>query len=25
MLITDHINMQPGNPLVGPNDDEFGS
>jgi len=24
MLITDHINMQPGNPLVGPNDDEFG-
>lgn len=24
MLITDHINMQPGNPLVGPNDDAFG-
>lgn len=24
MLINDHINMQPGNPLVGPNDDEFG-
>ncbi|KTD20806.1 xanthosine phosphorylase [Legionella lansingensis] len=24
MLITDHINMQPGNPLVGANDDEFG-
>jgi xanthosine phosphorylase len=24
MLITDHINMQPDNPLVGPNDDEFG-
>lgn len=24
MLIRDHINMQPGNPLVGPNDDEFG-
>ncbi|HAT9136208.1 TPA: purine-nucleoside phosphorylase [Legionella pneumophila subsp. pneumophila] len=24
MLITDHINFQPGNPLVGPNDDEFG-
>lgn len=24
MLITDHINMQPGNPLVGPNDEEFG-
>lgn len=24
VLITDHINMQPGNPLVGPNDDEFG-
>ena len=24
MLVTDHINMQPGNPLVGPNDDEFG-
>ena len=24
MVITDHINMQPGNPLVGPNDDEFG-
>ena len=24
MMITDHINMQPGNPLVGPNDDEFG-
>lgn len=24
MLITDHINMQPGNPLVGPNDDRFG-
>ena len=24
MLITDHINMQPFNPLAGPNDDEFG-
>ena len=24
MLITDHINFQPDNPLVGPNDDEFG-
>lgn len=24
MLITDHINMQPNNPLVGPNDDAFG-
>jgi xanthosine phosphorylase len=24
MLITDHINMQPGNPLIGPNDDAFG-
>lgn len=24
MLINDHINMQPGNPLVGPNDDQFG-
>lgn len=24
MLITDHINLQAGNPLVGPNDDEFG-
>ncbi len=24
MLITDHINMQPTNPLAGPNDDEFG-
>lgn len=24
MLITDHINMQPGNPMVGPNDDDFG-
>lgn len=24
MLITDHINMQPGNPLIGLNDDEFG-
>lgn len=24
MLITDHINLQPGNPLVGKNDDEFG-
>ncbi|QBR84226.1 purine-nucleoside phosphorylase [Legionella israelensis] len=24
MLITDHINLQPGNPLVGPNDEEFG-
>lgn len=24
MLITDHINMQPNNPLVGANDDEFG-
>jgi xanthosine phosphorylase len=25
MLINDHINMQPGNPLVGPNDESFGS
>lgn len=24
MLITDHINMQPCNPLSGPNDDDFG-
>jgi xanthosine phosphorylase len=24
MMITDHINMQPFNPLVGANDDEFG-
>ena len=24
MLISDHINMQPLNPLTGPNDDEFG-
>jgi xanthosine phosphorylase len=24
MLITDHINLQPINPLAGPNDDEFG-
>jgi xanthosine phosphorylase len=24
MLITDHINLQPSNPLVGPNDEEFG-
>lgn len=24
MLITDHINMQPSNPLIGPNDDDFG-
>jgi xanthosine phosphorylase len=24
MLITDHINLQPVNPLTGPNDDEFG-
>lgn len=24
MLISDHINFQPNNPLVGPNDDEFG-
>lgn len=24
MLITDHINFQPGNPLMGPNDDTFG-
>jgi xanthosine phosphorylase len=24
MLITDHINLQPGNPLVGQNDEEFG-
>jgi len=24
MLITDHINLQPMNPLTGPNDDEFG-
>ncbi|MDP3561196.1 MAG: purine-nucleoside phosphorylase [Legionellaceae bacterium] len=25
VVIKDHINLQPGNPLVGPNDDEFGS
>jgi xanthosine phosphorylase len=25
MLINDHINLQPGNPLVGPNDESFGS
>lgn len=24
MLITDHINLQPGNPCIGPNDEEFG-
>lgn len=24
MLVTDHINLQPANPLIGPNDDEFG-
>ena len=24
MLIEDHINFQPGNPLIGPNDDAFG-
>lgn len=24
MLITDHINLQPSNPLIGANDDEFG-
>ena len=24
MLLSDHINLQPGNPLVGPNDDSFG-
>ncbi|WP_028389314.1 purine-nucleoside phosphorylase [Legionella fairfieldensis] len=24
MVITDHINLQPGNALVGPNDEEFG-
>lgn len=24
MMITDHINFQPMNPLIGPNDDEFG-
>jgi xanthosine phosphorylase len=24
MMITDHINLQPFNPLVGPNDEEFG-
>ena len=25
MMITDHINFQPGNPLTGPNDDDFGT
>jgi len=25
MMINDHINFQPGNPLLGPNDDEFGT
>lgn len=25
MLVTDHINMQGTNPLIGPNDDDFGS
>ncbi len=24
MMITDHINLQPGNPLAGPNDESFG-
>ncbi|MDI1351842.1 MAG: purine-nucleoside phosphorylase, partial [bacterium] len=24
MLITDHINLQPSNPFIGPNDEEFG-
>jgi xanthosine phosphorylase len=24
MLVTDHINLQPSNPLIGPNDEEFG-
>lgn len=24
MLISDHINFQPGNPLIGPNDEEYG-
>jgi xanthosine phosphorylase len=24
LLVSDHINLQPSNPLIGPNDDEFG-